>query len=169
MSEVYKHDAECKKQQMGPEKRLLYHQERSAPLMEALYVWLNNQLLYHLAEENSGLGEAIRYMLRHWEAMTRFLHVAGAPIDNSLCERAIKIAIRHRRNSLFYKTSQGAMVGDCMMSVIHTAARNNINPFDYLNALQRHAASVQANPRNWLPWNYQETLKQMTGDLKCAA
>ena len=77
-------------------------------------------------------------MLKHWEALTNFLRVAGAPIDNSLCEQAIKVAIRHRRNSLFYKTFKGAKMGDCLMSVIHTAAKNNINIFDYLNTLQRY-------------------------------
>lgn len=129
--------------------------------MNALRVWLNNQLLFHLVEDNSGLGEATRYMLRHWDALTRFHSFVGAPIDNSLCEQAIKVAIRHRRNSLFYKTFKGAQVGDCLMSIIHTAAKNNINIFDYLNILQRHHHSVQASPGSWLPWNYQDTLKKM--------
>ncbi len=158
ISQVYKHEAECKKLGFNPEERLRYHQEHSAPLMEALRIWLNNQLLYDLVESNSVLGEAIRYMLKHFDAMTRFLQVAGAPIDNSLCERAIKIVIRHRRNSLFYKTFRGALIGDTIMSVIHTAARNDINPFDYLNELQRHVEEVKENPKEWLPWNYQETL-----------
>lgn len=130
--------------------------------MEALRVWLNNQLLYHLAEDNSGLGEATRYMLKHWDALTQFLRVAGAPIDNSLCEQAIKVAIRHRRNSLFYKTFKGAEIGDCLMSVVHTAAKNNVNIFDYLNTLQRYQKAVQAGPDSRLPWRYQATLDKMT-------
>jgi len=162
ISQVYKHEAHCKKQKLDPEKRLQYHKENSAPLMEALRIWLNNQLLHHLVEDNSGLGEATRYMLRHWKALTRFLVVVGAPIDNSLCEQAVKVAIRHRRNSLFYKTFKGAQVGDCLMSVIHTAAKNNVNIFDYLNVLQRNQQAVHANPAAWLPWNYQCTLDNMT-------
>jgi transposase len=158
MSQVYRHEAHCKKQQLSPHERLHYHQEKSTPLMEALRVWLNNQLLHHLVEDNSGLGQAVRYLLRHWDALTRFLQVASAPIDNSLCEQAIKVAIRHRRNSLFYKTFQGANVGDCMMSLIHTAAKNHINIFDYLNTLQRYAKEVKEAPAQWLPWNYQATL-----------
>lgn len=170
ISKIYKHDAHCKKQQMSSEERLQYHKEHSAPLMKALRIWLNNQLLHHLVEDNSGLGQAVRYMLRHWDALTKFLHVAGAPIDNSLCEQAIKVAIRHRRNSLFYKTFKGAIVGDCMMSVIHTSAKNKINPFEYLNELQRNAKHVRANPECWLPWNYQDTLDKMAGIFDvCAA
>lgn len=169
IGQVYKHEAHCKKHKLNPQERLQYHKENSAPLMEALRVWLNNQLLHHLVEENSGLGDATRYMLRHWDALTKFLSVAGAPIDNSLCEQAIKVAIRHRRNSLFYKTFKGAQVGDCLMSIIHTAAKNNINIFDYLNVLQRNQQAVWENPASWLPWNYQGTLDNIAGPGKLLA
>jgi len=169
IGEIYKNEAHCKKNSLTPQQRLEYHQQYSAGVMDALRVWLNNQLLLQLIEDNSGFGEGIRYMLRHWDALTRFLTVAGAPIDNSLCEQAIKVAIRHRRNSLFYKTFKGAQVGDCMMSIIHTAARNNINIFDYLNVLQRYEKFVRAGPDDWLPWNYQDTLGKMTRNISLRA
>ena len=162
IGEIYKNESHCKKNNLSPQQRLEYHQKHSTSPMNALRVWLNNQLLFHLVEDNSGLGEASRYMLKHWSALTKFLSVAGAPIDNSPCEQAIKVAIRHRRNSLFYKTFKGAQIGDCMMSIIHTAAKNNVNIFDYLNALQRNQASVYENPDAWLPWNYQSTLDDIS-------
>ena len=146
---VYKNDAHCKKERYTPEQRLRYHQEHSRPAMESLYLWLNNQLTFELNEPNSGLGSAVRYMLRHWIPLTTFLRVAGAPLDSSWAERTIKIAIRHRRNSLFYKTRNGAAVGDCLMSLIYTARQNNINPHDYLNALQRYGPQVKVNPSQW--------------------
>lgn len=124
---VYKNDAHCRDKSFSPEKRLLYHQENSQPLMENLHIWLNNQLLFESTEANSGLGQAINYMLRNWVPLTTFLTVAGAPLDSSWAERTIKIAIRHRRNSLFYKTSQGARVGDCLMSLIYTAQANKVD------------------------------------------
>lgn len=153
---VYANDAHCKKEKLTPEARLLYHQQYSQPAMESLLIWLNNQLLYELNEANSGLGQAVKYMLRHWVPLTTFLHVAGAPLDSSWAERAIKIAIRHRRNSLFYKTPKGARVGDCLMGMIYTALQNDANPYDYLNTLQRYAEQVKDNPASWLPWNYLE-------------
>jgi len=161
IGEVYHHERYCKEHQLTKEARLAYHQTHSGPLMEALHVWLNNQLLHQAVEDNSGLGKAIRYMLKHWQPLTEFLRTAGAAIDNSLCEQSIKIAIRHRRSSLFYKTCHGAEVGDCLMSVIHTAARNNVNLFDYLNTLQRYAEQVRAGPSDWLPWNYQATVERI--------
>ena len=71
-------------------------------------------------EPNSGLGKAITYLLRHWKALTAFLQEAGAPLDNNVCERALKRAILHRKNALFYRTLHGSQVGDLFMSLIHT-------------------------------------------------
>lgn len=164
IGQVYAHDALCKKNNLSPEERLAYHQNYSAPLMQTLYVWLNNQLLYEQTESNGGLGKAVRYMLKYWITLTTFLSEAGAPLDSSWAERAIKIVIRHRRNSLFYKTTHGACVGDCLMSLIYTACENGINPYDYLNALQRYTKEVAASPKLWLPWNYAQTRASLTQD-----
>lgn len=162
IGQVYANDAHCKDNNLSPEECLIYHQTHSQPLMESLRIWLHNQLAYELSEPNSGLGEAVRYMLRHWVPLTTFLRVAGAPLDSSWAERAIKIAIRHRRNSLFYKTPKGAEVGDCLMSLIYTCNQNGVNPYHYLNTLQRHGPLVKANPKQWLPWNYLQTVVTAT-------
>jgi transposase len=116
------------------------------------------QLDGHRAEPNSGLGKAIQYMLRHWKALTLFLRTAGAPLDNNVCERALKRAILHRKNSLFYKTLNGAQVGDLYMSLIHTCELNGANPFDYLTELQRHAEDLARKPAEWMPWNYRSRI-----------
>lgn len=105
-------------------------------------------------EPNSALGEAIGYMLKHWEKLTLFLRQAGAPLDNNVCERALKKAILHRKNALFYKTSHGAQVGDLFMSLIYTCQVNGANPFDYLTELQQHAEALAVSPQLWMPWNY---------------
>ena len=97
-------------------------------------------------------------MLTHWAKLTRFLTVPGAPLDNKFCERALKKAILHRKNALFYKTTNGARVGDLFMSLIHTAELAGANAFHYLSALQRHAGKLAQNPEAWLPWNYTATL-----------
>ena len=108
--------------------------------MEQLQQWMEAQFAQHLVEPNSGLGKAITYFLRHWKGLTAFLREAGAPLDNNLCERALKRAVLHRKNALFYRTLHGAEVGDLFMSLIHTCELAGANPFDYLTELQRHAA-----------------------------
>ena len=86
-----------------------------------------------------------------------------APLDNNVCERALKKAVLHRKNALFYRTLNGAQVGDLFMSLIHTCELNGANSFDYLVELQRHAAELVANPSEWMPWNYRETLARGGG------
>ena len=100
-------------------------------------------------------------MLKHWAKLTLFLRVPGAPLDNNVCERALKKAILHRKNALFYRSLAGAHVGDVFMSLIHTAELNGIAPFDYLVALQRHQQAVALDPTEWLPWNYEATLAEL--------
>ena len=158
IAKVYDNDASCRKEKMSPEQRLTFHQEHSGPLMDGLKTWMTEQFDQHQVEPNSGLGEALRYLLKHWNELTLFLRKAGAPLDNNVCERALKRAIRHRKNSLFYKTLDGAKVGDIYMSLIHTCELCGVNPFEYLQALQLHAEQVKATAAQWLPWNYREQL-----------
>ena len=79
-------------------------------------------------------------------------------MDNNICERAVKKAILHRKNALFYKTCHGAHVGDFFMSLIYTCEFCGANPFDYLTELDRHAADLSGTPQGWMPWNYRQTL-----------
>jgi len=158
LAAVYKNDAIAKKRMMTPAQRLRFHQGKSGPAMERLHAWMQAQLAEKKVEPNSGLGEAIGYMLKHWEKLTLFLRRAGAPLDNNVCERALKKAILHRKNSLFYKTDAGARVGDTFMSLIHTCALNGADPFDYITQLQRHAKEVRQKPQRWMPWNYRQTI-----------
>jgi transposase len=158
LREVYRTDARAQAEGLSPEARLLLHQEESRPRMKTLETWLHEQIDQNLVEPNSGLGEAIGYMRKHWEKLTLFLRVPGAPLDNNICERVLKKAILHRKNAMFYKTENGARVGDIFMSLIHTTELCEANPFDYLVALQRHADAVERDPAAWMPWNYRETI-----------
>lgn len=155
---VYANDALARQRGLSPQQRLRFHQRHSQPVMDELEAWLQAQLAEKRVEPNSGLGTAMTYLLKHWERLTLFLRQAGAPLDNNVCERALKKAILHRKNSLFYKTQNGARVGDLFMSLIHTAELCGANPFDYLTQLQKHAAELAAAPAQWMPWNYCQAL-----------
>jgi len=160
LREVYHHDAEARAQGLSPDARLALHQTHSGPLMDQLHTWLTAQIDERRVEPNSSLGQAIAYLLNHWTPLTLFLRQPGAPLDN-LCERALKKAILHRKNAYFFKTLNGAHVGDLFMSLLHTCELEGVNPFDYLTELQRHADALAANPTGWLPWNYRGTLTQL--------
>ncbi|MCD4727228.1 MAG: transposase [Pirellulales bacterium] len=96
LAAIYRNDAIARKRNLSPAARLEFHQANSGPTMEELHVWLALQFDQRLVEPNSSLGGAIAYMLKHWEKLTLFLRVPGAPLDNNICERALKKAILHR-------------------------------------------------------------------------
>jgi transposase len=156
---IYHTDDLARRKNLAPEERLRFHQEHSGPLMNVLHRWMEAQFAERKAEPNSGLGKAISYMLNHWQKVTLFLDVPGAPLDNNIVERALKMAILHRRNALFYKTPNGASAGDLFMSLIHTCALNGANPFEYLTKLLRNSAAATARPAEWMPWNYCAALR----------
>jgi glycine cleavage system regulatory protein len=156
---VYKVEAESKKEADSLQQRLERHQNESKPAMDRLHDWCKKQLDEKQVEPNSGLGAAIRYMLDRWERLTKFLHVPGAPLDNNICEQALKRSIQQRKNSLFYKTLHGAEIGDRFMSLIHTCMLNNVDPVHYLTTIARHTAEIAQDPAAWMPWNYTEALR----------
>ena len=90
-----------------------------------------------------------------------FLRVEGAPLDNSLCERALKRMILYRKNSMFYRTLNGARVGDIFTSLIHSAELNGVQAFEYLVAVLQHAKASGLHPEHWMPWTYQQTLARI--------
>lgn len=155
LRDVYKNEAETKRKKLSDCERLAYHQEHSEPLMDKLEEWLKEQFEQKKVEPNSSLGDAISYMSDHWKELTLFLREPGAPLDNNICEQALKRAILHRKNSLFFKTQNGAYIADIYMSLIHTCRLAGADPFDYLTELERNASAVRARPQQWLPWNYE--------------
>ena len=162
LRDVYQNDALALERGLSDIERLQYHQAHSGPLMQGLDRWMREQIEQKRVEPNSTLGGSIAYMRKRWDRLTLFLRKAGAPLDNNICERALKKAILNRRNALFYKTENGARVGDLFMSLIHTAELAGKNALDYLTALLQHSAQVQRSPGQWLPWTHRATLGEGT-------
>jgi hypothetical protein len=168
IADIYQHEAHCKAQRLTPAGRLAYHQEHSGPVMKEIKDWMEQQIKEKRVEPNSRLGGAFDYLLKRWESLTRFLEVPGAPLDNNAAERALKMILRYRKNSLFYKNEHGAYVGDVLTSLIETCRMAGANPLDYLSALMENRSAVFADPTAWLPWNYRDTLdgEQSTPTLR---
>jgi hypothetical protein len=158
LKDVFDHDEDARAKQLTAQERLAYHQHKSGPIMRKLKRWLEQQTAQRLVEPNSSVGKAIAYMVDHWETLTRFLHQPGAPIENNVAERALKLAIRQRKNSLFYATAHSAYIASILTSVIATCVQAGVNAVDYLVAVQEHRQEVFATPSAWLPWNYEAAL-----------
>jgi transposase len=158
IGKVFANDARCRRDGLSGEARRAFHERESGPVLDGLLAWITKLFAEKHVEPNSGLGNALRYLLARWEALTRFRHVADAPIDNNLTERSLKHAIRHRNASLFFRSKNGALVGDVYTALIVTTELHRGDPFHYLTALFTNYNAVAAAPADWLPWNYRDTL-----------
>lgn len=152
--EIWVNDAHAKAEKLNPTARLAYHQTHSAPIMEEIKLWGETHLVNETVEENSGLGKAICYFIKHYVGLSYFCSLEGVQIDNNRIEAMLKIIVRDRKNAMFHKTLLGATIGDVITSLIATASESGINVFDYFTTLQRESAQVKAQPENYLPWNY---------------
>lgn len=152
ISKVYETDAETKGMDSG--QRLKHHQEKSGPVMKELREWIERQFKQKQVEPNSSLGQALRYVRKHWEGLTRFLTIANCPVDNNAAERVLKQAVLLRKNALFYKNEHGASVGAILLSLIETCRLNGVSAWAYLLWLMRHQAETRAKPSACLPWTY---------------
>ena len=152
LAAVYRFDAETRA--MSDEERLLYHQRHSGPVLTTLRAWITERIENRQVEPNNSLGGAFAYLLKHGDGLTRVLEVAGAPLDNNVVERALKLVVLHRKNALFFRTEHGAAIGDLLFSLIETCQQNGVSAWDYLVSLVRHARAVRGDPSRWLPWNY---------------
>jgi hypothetical protein len=158
LKQVFDHEQQAHVQQMSAAARLAYHQHYSGPIMDGLKHWLEQQREARTVEPNSRLGKAMTYLLGHWLTLTRFLQIEGAPLDNNTVERALKLAIRQRNNSLFYATEHSAYIASLLTSLIATRLQAGVNALEYLVALQEHRLAVFQHPAAWLPWNYHTNL-----------
>ena len=163
LAKVFALDAQAKKDELTPAQRLELHQRNSGALLGRLRKWIRTQLdRERTIEPNSELGRALRYIVKHWRKLTLFLRRPGVPLTNNICERLLKVAIRYRKNSSFYKTLHGAEVGDRFMSLFQTARLNGVDPMAYLQAVLDNASEVAKAPERWLPWSYIEALREVS-------
>lgn len=155
---VFLNDKIAKERNLTPQDRLKWHQERSAPILDKMKAYCTELINDKQIEPNSSFGKAFQYLENHWEGLTLFLRVPGVPVSNNDNERQLKRAVLNRKNAYFFKNETGAKIADILMSVIETCALNEINPYNYLTAVQKNNDRVLEDPKAWLPWNYSHNL-----------
>ena len=135
-----------------PERRREVRQELAKPIVEALHLWLKEQL--STVSRKSLTADAIGYAMNQWEALCRYLDNGLIEMDNNAAERALRTVALGRKNYLFLGSDAGGERAATMYSLLGTVKLNGINPEKYL----RHVLSVIADyPVNkvseLLPWN----------------
>jgi transposase len=162
---IWKNEDFIEEQGLDKKARLQYHQKHSLPVMQEIQEWALKNRAAKEFEEHSAFGKATLYFLKHYDRLIMFCKVEGALIDNNRMEEKLKLVIRVRKTSHFYKTPIGAEVANVLTSIISTTNQAQENIFDYLQVLQKNQALIKLNPSEWLPWNYRETFELLKSNL----
>ena len=155
---IWKTNSEAEEQEMSDSERLAHHKKHSLPAMEKIKEWALKRHSSPAFQENSAPGKAILYFIENYDKLTLFCVEEAALLDNNRMEEKLKIVIRGRKTSHFYKTVNGAGVANVLLSMIATSDSASANIYEYFIALQRYQDVVKEDPENWLPWNYKKTL-----------
>jgi transposase len=128
---------------------------RSRPVADALHQWMRQQR--QKIPDGSATARAIDYSLNRWVALTRFLDDGDLPIDNNWVENRIRPIAIGRQNWLFAGSLRAGKRAAAVMSLIHSARLNGLDPYAYmrdvLERLPTQPASQIAEllPHHWQP------------------
>lgn len=136
----------------NPEERAAVRQAQSKPLVEAFKPWLERELAR--VSGKSIIANAIRYGLRHWEGLLRFLDDGRIELDTNAVERAMRPVALNRKNALFAGCDNGAENWACIASLVETCKLNGVDPQAYLTDLLTKLVNLWPASRidELMPW-----------------
>lgn len=138
-----------------PEARLEARLRESAPLVDALFTWVDEQWP-KLALGDSLTRKGLVYLRNQREALREFLRNGEIPIDNNACERALRRVVKGRKNWLSHGSAEHAQRACAISSLIASCEVHGIDPEFYLQEVLTVAPSWPASralelaPKHWI-------------------
>jgi hypothetical protein len=158
------YDVEREAQGLSAAARRALRQEKSVPILERIRTWLEQQQDQVLPR--SPMGEAIRYCLGNWRALTRYTEDGDLAIDNNAAENALRPIVLGRNNWLFAGSDNGGRTGAILASLVATCRRHDVDPLAYLRDMLTRIAATPINQlEQFLPdqWKKQRTVAAANG------
>jgi transposase len=119
-----------------PDERRRHRQLHTRPVAQNLRQWLQHHAPTLLPK--SPLGQAVRYALSNWTALTAFIDEGQLLADNNTAERAMRPVAISRKNWLWAGSERGGHAAAVAFSLIQTAKLNQVEPYAWLHdVLQR--------------------------------
>ena len=141
-----------------PDERRAVRQDFSKPLVEGLHAYMVEQRA-RLSRGND-VAKALDYLLKRWEAFTRFLDDGRVCLSNNAAERAVRGIALGRKSWLFAGSDSGGQRAAAMYSLIYTAKMNDIDPQAWLaDVLARINSHPNQRLDELLPWNWKKLRK----------
>src|SRR5271165_7117671 len=147
------------------EERQRVRRQQSRPLVEAMHVWLNEQL--GRISGRSALAQAIRYALNHWDGLILFLDDGRLELDTNTVERAMRPVALGRKNALFAGADSGGRHWAIIATLIQSAKLNDVDPLAWLTDVLERIVSGRTKRHELdtlLPWNWKAAAAAETHD-----
>lgn len=141
--------------ELGPAERHVFRHEQAPTIWEALKsraVELQPKFL-----PKSTIGNAIRYFLAEYDALTGYLRDGRYEIDNNLVENSIRPSAVGKKRWLFIGHPDAGWRSAVIYSIIVSCRRRGINPQDYVTDVLRRLPTAKTNniqdliPAHWKP------------------
>jgi transposase len=156
ITEIYRVEASAKKLGIvGTDAHLQLRKAQSRALFARLLRWGHRHR--PAFEPRSGMGRAIRYLLRHFRAHGCFLRHASIPPDNNIAEASLRRVALGRSNFLFVGHKDAGDNLAVLYTLVASCEKHSVNPITYLTDMllrvQRHPAAKirELLPDRWKP------------------
>jgi transposase len=155
IAKLYKIEKDGK--ELIADQRYRLRQEQSKPVLAELKQWL--QTHQPLIPPQSTLGKAMAYAQTYWSQLTSYLEAGHLPIDNNVCENAIRPFVIGRKAWLFSDTPAGANASAIIYSLVQSAKANHQEPYEWLRyVIAKLPTCNNADDYEALmPWNTKHT------------
>jgi len=115
------------------EQRKARRLAESQPTVEAIRVWVDEQLA--ITPPKTSFGRALGYIKRQWRRLILFLGDGNVPLTNNRRERELRKLVLGRRNWLFVWKDIGGERTASILTILATCISHGLNPRPYLHAV----------------------------------
>ena len=139
---------------MAPKDRLELRQLQARPILDKLHQYLLDIQVEVLPK--SPEGRAVRYALKNWKALTRYVEDGNLEIDNNRTERTIRGVAVGRGNWMFFGSDLGGRTAAVLRSFVASCQRIHVDPLAWFKDILSRIASHSINriaellPHNWV-------------------
>jgi len=134
------------------ESRLATRKEKSRPLMQSLYEWIQEQM--KTLSVHAEMAKAFGYMLKQWGALNVFCEDGSVEIDNNIAENALRGVALGRKNWLFAGSDKGGAAAAIIYSLLGTCKLNSVEPEGWMRDVLGKISDWPSNRvHELLPWN----------------
>ena len=112
-----------------------HRKKRSVPVLKEFRTWIDNVKTQYRPLPKSKLAIAITYTINQWDALNRYVLDGRLDLDNNEAERSIRGIAIGRRNWMFCGSEAGGHTAATLFTILASAIRNGLEPFEYLRML----------------------------------